>query len=268
MKNTPWILLAAIASIALVAFMAWTLIDGSRQRQRPDLVSASRSALPDSGTGIRRIPSEDEVEIGGVIRPKQDVQGPKRRTTADSANRKPLLDVGYTPRIDPRESVHTRAVYEAVHDMSRQLNYRLTPFHPAPKFDRQTYLEDPEAYLSDIAPGRVFDVLPYSPDTPRIRRASSARQKVLQGESVVLKATTEPGMPVSFYSNRLGRFDDGLSAITVAADDQGVARTTFTTTPGMYGDVNIVATSPVRSGKAWYLVEVNLPANRIRKEGP
>ncbi len=212
----------------------------------------------------QRVPSDDEIKIGGVIRPKTDVVAPIR-DNQDVSERQPLFNVGHTPSIDPEESVYTKSVYSAAMNPDEKLGHRLTPLQPAPKFDPEEYSKDPESYLNEVAPGRIFDVLPYSKETPRIRRGGKARFQVLQGESAVIRAESEKGMPVSFYSSRLGRFNGGLSAITVAADDNGVAEVTFQTTPGMFGDVDIVATSPVRSGKARYVVEVRLPDDKIRK---
>lgn len=203
------------------------------------------------------------VEIGGVVRPRSDVE-PQKPEVEDQSFQKPVLDIGHTPLIKKDETVYSRSVAEALGDKSGKLAHRLTPFVAAPKFDEQQFLEDPEAYANEVVPGRIFDILPASPDTPSIRRVGSARFEVIQGESVILRAQSEALRPVTFYSGKFGRFNDGLSTITVIADEDGVAEVRFMTTPGMMGDVDIVATSPVRSGRARYVVEVRLPADRVR----
>ena len=45
----------------------------------------------------------------------------------------------------------------------------------------------------------------------------------------------------------------------MAADQQGVARATFTGTGGTRGEVQILASSPLTSGQAQFLVDVAYP---------
>lgn len=251
----------AIAGVVVLLGTCRQWLGGTDQIQ--GVAESAKAVKPDSETTRnRRVPGENEVEIGGVVRPRRDVVGPQRDPRGFSD--RPIFNIGQSPLINTRENVYTRSVLEAATDPTGELAYRLTPFVPAPKFNREEYLKNPDAYLNEVVPGRVFDVLPYSEDNPRIQRASDSHQTVLQGESVILRAETEPAMPVSFYSTRLGRFNGGLSTITVAANEDGIAEVSFETTGGMFGEAEIVATSPVRSGKLRYFVDVRLPSSGIR----
>lgn len=136
---------------------------------------------------------------------------------------------------------------------------RLSAFVSPPPFDRQAFLEAPDAYLHIVAPGRVFQAAQPGPGVSPIKRSGDYFHQILQGESVFLETITEPHMPVTYYSNRLGKFENDLTSITVQADSDGLARTQFTATPGTYGDLDLLAASPVRSSQARWLVRVRLP---------
>ena len=227
--------------------------------------NAKRESAPDSVT-LRQKKHVEEippgyVKYGGVIRPKHDVVASKKRNK-QAPRRKPLIAVGTIPSLKKNKNVYTRSVTEAIESRSRKLAYRLTPFVAAPKFDRKAYAANPEKYLNEIAPGRIHDVLPASRKTAATRRVGKYRHQVVQGEIVILKAKTDPEMPVTFYSNRFGSFNGGVSTITIAANRDGIARVEFKTTSGMYGEVDILAASPVRSGRARYLVDIVLPKTR------
>ena len=219
--------------------------DDTARDQKPGDASSDKASVDKEGF----------VEIGGVLRPKSDLEAPENSSRPDAPTSLPK--VGSTPLVDPDSSPQARSVAEAFKDP--ELHYRLSAMIAAPKFDREAYEKDPDSYLNEVAPGRIRDRLPAAADTPTIRRTSGFRTKVLQGESVVLRAETEPGMPVTFYSGRLGSFEGGLSTVTVRADEQGIAQAHFTATTGTYGEIDIVAASPVRSGLARFLVEVQLP---------
>lgn len=210
-------------------------------------------------TASEAIP-ENYIKFGGVVRPKRDVVPAKKHSNLE-LNREPLIPVGTIPSLKKDKNVYTQSVAQAIESNDQDLAYRLTPFKAAPKFDHGAYLADPESYLNEIAPGRIYDVLPDSFETPATRRVGRYRYKVLQGETIILRAKTEPEMPVTFYSSRLGSFNGGVSTVTVAADEQGIAQAEFKTTTGMYGEIDIVAASPVRSGQARYLVDVRLPTS-------
>ena len=136
---------------------------------------------------------------------------------------------------------------------------RLTSFVlPAP-FDRAAFAADPAKYLQTVEPGRVYQTAPPGAAVTPIRRLSRRYQRILQGETVTLKAQVQPGMPVTFFSAKLGQFENQLTTMTVRANAQGIAEVQFTATPGTRGDIDILAASPVHSYQAHYVINVQLP---------
>ena len=129
------------------------------------------------------------------------------------------------------------------------------------KFDAKAYEADPQNWLSQIRPGRVFQPAQPGDDVAPIKTKSKVFNSILQGEKVVLEAKVEPNAPVSFYVPGVGVLDNQLTTQTIAADENGIARTTFTATKGTKGLVDIVAASPLHSGQLRYRVHVSLPNN-------
>lgn len=131
-------------------------------------------------------------------------------------------------------------------------------FEPEP-FDREAYEQDPESWLNEIRPGRVFQPAQPGEDVVLIAGRSPVFQQVLQGERVNLEVEIEPGAPVTFYTPQVGEFPNRLTTHSVAADDQGIARTTYLAGPGTLGVIDIMAASPVHSGQVRFKVRVSLP---------
>ena len=126
-----------------------------------------------------------------------------------------------------------------------------------PAFDRDAYLKDPAAYCRASVPGRTWQVAQPDATIPFLEPVGPTGFACATGKRVVLQAKTEPGMPVSFTSQGLGTFvATGLTAVTAAADQDGIARTEFAITPGTTGYVQITAGSPVRAGTIQYLITV------------
>ena len=63
-------------------------------------------------------------------------------------------------------------------------------------------------------------------------------------------------MPVTFLAMDLGAFENKLNAITVEADGKGVAKATYTATPGTIGRSHIMAGSPGASGQVSFEVMI------------
>ncbi len=165
--------------------------------------------------------------------------------------------VGRSPLLDPQLNENVESITEAIN--SKKHPERLSVmFEPAP-FNRDEFLADPQAYLNIFEPGRAFQNLPSGSDAPRIKEIGQQYHEVLRGETAVLKTRVEPNMPVTFYSPRLGQFENQLPAITVQADENGLATARFKATPGTRGYIDIVAGSPTRRGQAKYLIKVVLP---------
>lgn len=172
-------------------------------------------------------------------------------------NTSSLPDPGLSPLVDEDLNENTRSVAEAIR--TGQHPERLSPIIAAPPFDEIAFEEDPQAYTSVIEPGRIYQSAQPGPGVDRIQITSSTFSSLLQGESVVFRVKVGAGDPVTFHSTEMGEFDNRLNTITVLADDQGVAETTFRTTPGMHGLVNVLAASPRTTGQAHFYVRVQLP---------
>jgi hypothetical protein len=66
-------------------------------------------------------------------------------------------------------------------------------------------------------------------------------------------------MPCTFSSFDLGHFQNQLTSVSVAANDQGVAEVDFFGAPGTINEVKILASSPVTSGQIRFIVNVKKP---------
>lgn len=133
---------------------------------------------------------------------------------------------------------------------------RLSPLVPPKPFDLAAYRRDPKAYLNVIEPGRVFQVAQPGPEVRRLEALGETQPTITQAGTATLRVKAAPGMPVTWTSFDAGRFSNSLTSITVAADDRGVAETTFTGGSGTIDQVNILASCPVTSGQVTYHVTV------------
>ena len=239
-----------IAITALVALVVFFSLSGGTEvgteaNEQPEIES------PETRPGY--------VKIGGVWRPEKDVVKSSRRLSDESSDfPKPVQ--GRSPVVSTKDSASVSSIAGAVNDP--ELLKKRTAFGSAEKFNKKKYLDDPDAYLADIVPGRVWQVLAAGKEVPRIEVDGSNYAKLIQGESAILKAKTDPGMPVTFYSDKLGQFQNNLNVISVAAGDDGIAEATFKATGGTRGQINIIAASPVRSGHAKFLIKVTLPLKK------
>jgi hypothetical protein len=93
----------------------------------------------------------------------------------------------------------------------------------------------------------------------QIAGRSPVFQQVLQGERVNLEVQVEPGAPVTFYTPQVGEFPNRLTTHSVAADNRGIARTSYLAGAGTLGIIDILAASPVHAGQVRFKVRVSLP---------
>ncbi len=197
------------------------------------------------------------MEVGGVYRPRTDVEVAQKPKTDSLSEKRVGLDPGIVQGVALDASAATRSVAEAIRNP--KLAHRLTSLIPPPPFDKETYEKDRQTYLDTIEPGRIFQHLEAGPGVVALKRDSQYLYSVLQGEKVVLRVKARPGDPVTYFSGRLGRFPNQLATITIAADDQGVAQTEFLASAGTRDEIDIVAASPLHSGQVQFLVQVVLP---------
>lgn len=200
-------------------------------------------------------PGEGFVVVGGVKRPARDFQRPVAadgHATDDDAG---LPLYGVTPAVPRNLNPAVQAAVEAIETKSHP--ERLSVLVPPRAFDAGAYRENPRAYLDTVEPNRVFATAAPGPDVPRLAPVSPRLQMAQQGEPVELRVQAPPGAPVTFSAFDLGTFTEtGLTSVTVAANDQGVAMATFVAPPGTIEDVNVLAGSPLASGQMKFVVNV------------
>jgi hypothetical protein len=238
--------------VGVLAYETWRVREATKPIAK-DLPADSSRIEKAQEIPPREYP-EDYIEVGGVKRPKRDVESPVNPIANDSGT---LTKVGVTPRIAKDTNPHTKSVAEAIGNPA--LAHRLSVMIPAPEFDLEAYRAAPEDYLNVVEPGRINQYLQPAEGLVAIRRTSKYFHEVLQGETVVLEAKVSEDHPVTFYSNRLGMFQNKLPTITVAPDSNGIARAEFLVSAGTQGDIEVFAASPMHSGRARFLINVVLP---------
>ena len=130
--------------------------------------------------------------------------------------------------------------------------------HDHPNFHRAAYLADPASYLSKVAGSRVYEVANPAADVASLTPAGPTGFSAPTNGEVTLAAKTEPGCPTTFVTFGLGEFPaSGLQSVTVAADDQGIARTQFRISPGTVGNCLVLAGSPVCANTLSFLITVS-----------
>ncbi|GEM_PF-719851 len=135
------------------------------------------------------------------------------------------------------------------------------PSMPTPQFSAEAFARDRQAYLSDVVPGRAFQVLSPRPGLGTLQPASPLSPVVKPLGSVDLAVKAPPNAPVTFTSVGLGAFPNRRTSITVAAGSDGVARTQFTATRGTVGTAMVFTASPLASGQVRFYVEIQSVKN-------
>jgi hypothetical protein len=197
----------------------------------------------------------DRVVVGGIARPSSDISSlgsPRKEDRVPVKKRQ-----GFSPAVAPDSS-------ESVAQLARDLASRETPnafssFAPPSVFDANAYRADPQAYLSAIEPGRVFVPAQPGEGVPPIRSEGKRFHRLKQGESVRLKVAASPGAPVAFASQDLGQFENSLTSITIAANEEGVAEAVYTASGGTIDLVQVLAASPMASGQVQFTIDVAVP---------
>jgi hypothetical protein len=213
-----------------------------------------------SGGAVRTIPAGRSLSRAGGV-------GEDERADVEGG----MGEYGVLPSFPADATAQTRLAWEVLSvgkDSSeeekakaRSLAYRLSARFAPPAFDAKAYQDDPqyvEAYLSEPAPGRVFQTSQPGPGVPILRPVGGRFHMVVQGEEAVLKVRAPAGSPVTFTSFDAGIFQQSkLPTITVPADKAGIAKATFLATPGVINDCNILAGGPLATGQVKFVVNVS-----------
>lgn len=255
--KSQWVAgLALLASaVALFVWVA-TMQDRSPDRNR---AKNGDNTLPENPVieGPLGEARPGYANVGGVYRPESDLNYADKSRPDVS---KPVIDTGLSPPVDPNSNPQTKAVFAAL--KSRENPERFSSFVQPQPFDAAAYEVDPDAYLSVVEPGRVFQSAEPGPDVRRINAASSLHENVTQGDQIPLVVKAVAGAPVTFTSFNLGHFENQLTSTTVRAAESGEARALFTAAKGTIDDIRILASSPVTSGQVTFVVNVKLPARQ------
>lgn len=175
---------------------------------------------------------------------KEPVQG-------EASRRKPVLPVGQAISSDSRQAA---SVQEAARGRSHV--ERLSVMQKPRAFDAQAFARNPQSYLDIAEPGRVWDVAEPKEGVPALEPASPVIVEMAPLATTSLVVTARPNAPVTFTSFDLGRFANGLTTITVQADEKGQATAEFTASEGTIENVNVLAGSPTTSGQVLFSVQV------------
>lgn len=245
----------------LVALVVWAVLSVPEPAAEPGPPPTGlfASPLPSTTAGdesTAALPSGADATATTAAATDEAGAEPPASAPAAAATRDPL-DPGMVPHVPGDANPSVAAVVAASQAGSHPERFSAM-IAPAP-FDPVAYLADPQAYLEIPEPGRVYQVAQPGPGVQRLRRISPVGLVIQQGERVELVVQTGAGMPVTFTSWDLGRFDNLLTTISVQADAQGYARTGFTATPGTYDDADILAGSPVTTGQVRFTIHIELP---------
>jgi hypothetical protein len=249
----------AIVAFSLLAVFLAVVVFRPRDKAVRSTKPKSDSALATDSLTKPAIP-EGWVSVGGIYRPASDVvAGQKQNEKEESAS--PKMIQGFSPDIAPDTNPHTQLVAASL--KSRENPERFSSFIVPASFDLEAFKANPKAYAESYAavvePGRVFASAQPGDGVSQISSASARFHRVKQGESVSLSAKSVPFAPVSFWTENLGSFENKLTAITVVADENGDASTTFLASGGTIHEVNVLASSPVTSGQLRFIVSVRIP---------
>jgi len=183
--------------------------------------------------------------------------GAAKSEDASSKQKGDPFNYGRTPRVKGDANPSVVAVVEARRTNSNpeRLSVMLTP----KSFDEAAFKANPEEYLRIAEPGRALQPKQPADGVPILKIASSQFVRIKQNESTLLRVQTTPKGVANFTSFDLGKFQNELTAISVQADDQGIAEVKFSGAPGTIEDVHIVCASPQTSGTVRFTVNVAKP---------
>jgi hypothetical protein len=133
---------------------------------------------------------------------------------------------------------------------------RVSMYHRPTLLSTQPNARELASYLDRVEPARVFDTADVSKIARKLTVIGETYREVQPDASVTLYVRAVPSAPVSFTSEDLGEFENGLASITVLADRRGRAGVEWTATPGTLGGVSVLAGSPATSGQVVFSLYV------------
>jgi len=171
--------------------------------------------------------------------------------------------VGVAPMVRADANANVASIAEA--SKSGRHPERLSMLIAPKPFSQAAFVANPQAYLDVVEPGRVFQSAEPGLDVPVLDVVGRGSQQIPVGGSCDLVVKTAPLAPVSYTTMDLGTFSNGLTAITVRADEEGVAKATYTASGGVIADVSVLVGSPLASGQVSFFVFVTEPTVAVSK---
>ncbi len=245
-KKIPFLILV----LALFGATLWFLCIPKKENS----TSGSMSAVTESQSD--EFDSRDGYAlVGGVLRPSTDIQ-----PRIDNLSQIPVLvrSHGFSKELLPESNSKVLNVHQSL--IERSDPARFSSFVVPKSFDSKAFNDAPKAYATEYAkivePGRVFATAQPGKDIVPLQTAGARFHRVKQGETVRLGVNSSVFAPVTFTSQSLGSFEEGLTSTTVVADENGYAAATYTASGGTVDEVQILAGSPTNSGQVTFVVSV------------
>lgn len=257
--------ICSVVSVALIGvlFAGVAFQQGWFNRVEPEVGRGVVGAV-ERESGSPESAPEGYQWVGGVLRPNSDLKSRDPLDLPVIGEKAIGKRMGRSPEIKPETNAATQSVAAALANPV-EFPERLGPAFPAPDFDLDAFMADPQKYLNTIEPGRIWQSLPKGEGVPQISRQSPLYQSLIQGEAVTLRVKVTPDAVVTFHSFDLGHFDNQLTTTSVQAGEDGIASVNFTASGGTFGELNILAASPQTSGQVNFVVKVGLPAVAVAR---
>lgn len=230
-------------------------VTGDPESASSDVVRAQHPSLSESlGVG-----ESDFVEVGGVKRPKRDVAFENSTPKQVDSEKSRFPHPGNAPNTPKDANPQVKQLFEELSKEVSERNPAAVSSLFSEKFDAKAFEKDKQKWLSQIRPSRAFQSAQPGPEVEPIQSTTAGFQRIVQGEKVAFEVKAQPGAPVTFYTPQVGTFTNELSTHSVEANENGIARTTYTATAGANGLIDVVAASPLNSGLLRYKIQVSLP---------
>jgi hypothetical protein len=246
-------LVSVAVIIGIAGIASWWSFAGAANR---DAVSTdgSRQAT-ESGPAPAAAIAPTPAATGTVATAPQPL--PAAVTSAAAAAAIPADPLASAPVVPAQFAPQVASVVEAVRTGKHPERLSIA-IDPAP-FDATAYARDPQAYLAVVEPARVYQTAPAGPTAVPLRATVDHVIPVPALGSTELAVMAQPHAPVTFTVLDGGRMPNSLASITVQADADGRASTTYTATPGTVDEVQILVGSPMTVGTLTLRVAVAYP---------
>lgn len=132
-----------------------------------------------------------------------------------------------------------------------------SPLSAPEPFNLKQFRAQPEQYLANVEPGRVFQTAEASgPNSVYLMAVSRLRASLRSSEQLVLAVKGAPRAPVTFTALDGGTFAENTQgSVTVSADAEGNAQATFVAGTAR-GDLNVLVGSPLAVGSQRFFIRV------------